>query len=195
MPLSPSTIPVPLATDKPFLGGVPYRDLMTGLSVALKQYPFLDRERMSALGPSFGGYRVNWIAGHQHPFRCFVSHAGIFDRERFFYQTDELWFAEWEAGGLPWVNPEGYKRHDPADLVVNWQTPALIIQGENDFRVPFTQGLSAFMALHRKGIPSKLPSFHDEGHWVTKPLNTLQWYDTVLSWLDRWLARQDNKRP
>ncbi len=176
-------------------GGAAYKGLMAGLSFALDQYPFLDRERLGALGPSFGGYMVNWIAGHEHPFRCFVSHAGIFDRDKFFYQTDELWFAEWEAGGLPWINPEGHKRHNPADLVGSWKTPTLIIHGERDFRVPFTQGLSAFTALQRKGVPSKLLAFPDEGHWILKPQNALQWYRTVLSWLDQWLVPQDKKRP
>ena len=168
-------------------GGAPYEDLMTGLRAALDRYPFLDRERMAALGPSFGGYMVYWLAGQKHPFRCLVSHAGIFDRERFFYQTDELWFAEWETGGLPWLNPEGHKRHNPADLVKNWLTPMLVIHGEKDYRVPYVQGLSAFTALQRKGIPSKFLIFPDEGHWVLKPQNSRQWYKTVLDWLDQWV--------
>jgi len=169
-------------------GGAPAEDLLTGLHAALAQYPFLDRERIGALGPSFGGYMVQWLAGHKHPFRCFISHAGIFDRERFFYQTDELWFAEWEGGGLPWQNPQGHKRHNPSDLVKKWQTPTLLIHGEKDFRVPYTQGLSAFTALQRKGIPSKLLIFPDEGHWILQPHNALLWYRTVLSWLDQWLT-------
>jgi dipeptidyl aminopeptidase/acylaminoacyl peptidase len=168
-------------------GGTPFKDLLAGLQVVLERYPFLDRERIGALGPSYGGYLINWMAGHEHPFRCFVSHAGIFDRERFYYETDETWFAEWESGGTPWINPGGHKRHNPADRVENWRTPTLVIHGERDFRVPYTQGLSAFTALQRKGIPSKLLIFPDEGHWVLKPQNTLQWHQTVLSWLDQWL--------
>ncbi len=151
--------------------------------------PFLDETRMAALGPSYGAYMVNWIAGHDHPFRCLVSHAGIFDRERFFYQTDELWFAEWEAGGLPWANPQGHKKHNPAERIEKWRTPTLFLQGEQDFRVPFTQGLSAFTALQRRGVPSKLIVFPDEGHWILKPQNTLVWYQTILDWLGRWLKQ------
>ncbi|MDD5170259.1 MAG: S9 family peptidase, partial [Syntrophales bacterium] len=171
-------------------GGAPFEELLTGIDAALKQYPCLDRERIGALGPSFGGYMVQWIAGHKHPFRCLVSHAGIFDREGFFYQTDELWFAEWEDGGMPRQNQQGYQRHSPSYLVNNWQTPTLIIHGEKDFRVPYTQGLSAFTALQRRGITSKLLIFPDEGHWILKPHNTLLWYQTVLSWLDRWLKTE-----
>jgi dipeptidyl aminopeptidase/acylaminoacyl peptidase len=170
-------------------GGVPFKDLLSGIQAALKQYPFLDGQRMGALGPSYGGYMVNWMAGHEHPFRCFVSHAGIFDRERFYYQTDELWFSEWESGGTPWVNPKGHEHHNPAGRVGYWRTPILIIHGEKDFRVPYTQGLSAFTALQRKGVPSKLLFFPDEGHWVLKPQNARQWYRTVLAWLDQWLVR------
>ena len=168
-------------------GGAPYEDLRQGLEAALRQYPLLDRKRMAALGPSFGGYMVHWMAGRDHPFRCFVSHGGVFDKGRFYYQTDELWFPEWEGGGAPWMNPGGHGRHNPADGVRNWRTPTLILSGEKDYRVPLTQGLSAFTALQRQGIPSQLLVFPDEGHWILKPRNTRQWYATVLSWLDRWL--------
>lgn len=175
-------------------GGVPYEDLLTGLTVALKQYPFLDQGRMAALGPSFGGYMVNWIAGHDHPFHCLVSHAGVFDRRNFFFQTDELWFAEWEAGGLPWSNTHGHRQHNPADRISHWRTPTLFIHGEQDFRVPAVQSLSAFTALQRQGVPSKLLIFPDEGHWILKPHNTALWYRTILDWLDEWLKPKENGR-
>ena len=170
-------------------GGAPYEDLAVGLTVALKQYPFLDRGRMAALGASFGGYMVNWMAGRDHPFRCLVSHAGIFERDRFFYQTDELWFAEWEAGGLPWTNPQGHRQHNPADRIKDWRTPTLFLHGEQDFRVPLTQSLSAFTALQRRGVPSKLIVFPDEGHWILKPQNTFVWYQAILDWLGRWMKQ------
>jgi dipeptidyl aminopeptidase/acylaminoacyl peptidase len=171
-------------------GGAPYEDLMAGIAKTLEQFPYLDRSRMAALGPSYGGYLVYWLAGRDHPFRCLVSHAGVFDRQAFYYQTDELWFAEWEGGGPPWVNPEGHLRHNPAQGVKAWRTPILITHGEQDFRVPLIQSLAAFSTLQRLGVPAKLLVFPDEGHWILKPRNLTQWYDVVLAWLKTWLSEK-----
>jgi dipeptidyl aminopeptidase/acylaminoacyl peptidase len=168
-------------------GGKPLEDLKRGLAAALKQYPWLDGERVCALGGSYGGYMMNWIAG-QWPdrFKCIVSHDGIFDNRAMYYSTDELWFNEWEMGGPEYANPSGHARQNPVDYVAKWKTPTLVIQGQQDFRVPVEQGLSVFTALQRLGVPSEFLYFPDENHWVLKPANSIQWYDTVIGWMDRW---------
>ena len=167
-------------------GGAPYEDLRKGLAAALGYYPFLDADRMAALGPSYGGYMINWIGGQEHRFRCLVSHAGIFDKRMAHYEMDTQWFPEWEFG-----DPG---RHNPLDNVRNWHTPVLIIAGRNDYRVSYTQSLALFTALQRQGVPSELLIFHDEGHWILKPQNSRQWHEAVLDWLHRWLQGQDDKK-
>lgn len=168
-------------------GGKPLVDLQRGLDAALTEYPWMDGSNVSALGASYGGYMVNWIAGNwPGRFRCLVCHDGIFDTRSFYYSTDELWFPEWDFNGTPWYNPEGYGIGNPAEHVDNWTTPMLVIQGGMDYRVPETEGLAIFTALQRKGIPSEFLYFPDENHWVQKPRNSLFWYSTVLDWLDRW---------
>ncbi len=167
-------------------GGKPFEDLMKGLDFALQKYPFLDGSRVGALGASYGGYMINWIAGHTDRFRCFVNHDGNLDERMAYFDTEELWFPEWDHGGLPWENPEGYAEHNPMEYVKNWKTPMLVIHGGNDFRVVDTQGMSTFTALQRKGIPSKFIHFPDENHWVLKPQNSRFWHENVIAWLDRW---------
>jgi dipeptidyl aminopeptidase/acylaminoacyl peptidase len=168
-------------------GGAPYEDLMKGLDHALATWPFLDSARVGALGASYGAYMVNWIAGKTDRFKCLVTHDGNLDERMAYFDTEELWFPEWEHGGTPWVNPAGYAKHNPVDLVKSWKTPTLVVHGVKDYRVVYTQGLSTFTALQRKGIPSKLLVFPDENHWVLKPQNSLLWHDTVRAWLDQWL--------
>ncbi len=168
-------------------GGKPYEDLMKGLDFGLSQYPFLDGQRVGALGASFGGYMINWIAGRTEGFRCLVNHDGNLDERMAYFDTEELWFPEWDHGGLPWEKPENYARHNPIDHVKNWKTPMLVIHGGNDFRVVETQGMSTFAALQRRGIASKFIHFPDENHWVLKPQNSRFWHDNVIGWLDRWL--------
>jgi len=171
-------------------GGKPYEDLMKGLDFALAKYDFLDKDRLTALGASYGGYMINWIAG-QAPdrFKAMVCHDGNLDERMAYYDTEELWFPEWEHGGVPWENPEGFAKHNPIDHVAKWKTPMLVIHGALDYRVVDTQGLSTFTALQRKGIPSKLLYFPDENHWVLKPHNSRQWHQTVLAWLDQWTKK------
>ena len=170
-------------------GGKPLEDLKLGLEAALKQNPWLDSEHVCALGASYGGYMMNWIAG-QWPdrFKCIVSHDGIFDNRTMYYSTEELWFPEWENGGPEYRNPAAYAKHNPIDYVSQWKTPTLVIHGQLDYRVPDSQGLAVFTALQRQGIPSELLYFPNENHWVLKPADSVQWYDTVLDWLNRWLA-------
>jgi dipeptidyl aminopeptidase/acylaminoacyl peptidase len=171
-------------------GGKPLEDLQKGLAAALKKYPWLDGSRVSALGASYGGYMINWIAGNwPDRFRCLVNHDGNLDERLAYFDTEELWFPEWEHGGTPWDNPEGYEKHNPVNYVKNWKTPMLVIHGALDFRVVETQGFSTFTALQRKGIPSKLLYFPDENHWVLKPHNSILWHNTVLDWLDKWTKK------
>ncbi len=169
-------------------GGKPLEDLKLGLAFALAKYPFLDGDRVGALGASYGGYMINWIAGAwPDAFKCLVCHDGNLDERMAYFDTEELWFPEWEHGGTPWDNPEGYAKHNPIELAKHWRTPMLVIHGGKDFRVVETQGMSTFTLLQRKGIPSKFLYFPDENHWVLKPANSILWHETVLGWLDQWL--------
>jgi dipeptidyl aminopeptidase/acylaminoacyl peptidase len=168
-------------------GGKPLEDLQAGLAAALKQYPWLDGERACALGGSYGGYMMNWIAGKwPDRFECLVSHDGIFDNRSMYYSTEELWFPEWEMGGPEYQNPAGYAQFNPMDYVANWRTPTLVIHGQLDYRVPYSQGLAVFTALQRRGVPSELLFYPDENHWVLRPADRVQWYDTVIAWMNRW---------
>ncbi|MBN1336469.1 MAG: S9 family peptidase [Deltaproteobacteria bacterium] len=168
-------------------GGKPLTDLQKGLEAALAQNPWMDGDRVCALGASFGGYMINWISGAwPDRFRCLVVHDGNLDERAAYYDTEELWFPEHDHGGTPWDHPEGYAKHNPIDLVGKWRTPTLVIHGGRDFRVVDTQGMMTFTALQRRKIPSKFLHFPDENHWVLKPANSILWHETVLAWLDEW---------
>jgi dipeptidyl aminopeptidase/acylaminoacyl peptidase len=169
-------------------GGKPLLDLQLGLNAALEKYDFLDGEKVCALGASYGGYMINWIAGNwSDRFDCLVNHDGVFDTRSMYYTTEELWFPEWENGGPHFKSPENYERFNPVNYVENWQTPMLVIHGQFDYRVPVTQGIAAFTALQRRGIPSRFLYFPDENHWVLKPRNSVQWHEAVNQWLHRYL--------
>ena len=173
-------------------GGKPLEDLQKGLAAALKRYSWMDADKVGALGASFGGYMINWISGKwPNRFRCMVNHDGNIDERMAYFDTEELWFPEWDHIGTPWENPAGYEKHNPVNFVKNWKTPMLVIHGALDYRVADTQGLGTFNALQRLGVPSKLLYFPDESHWVLKPANSILWHETVISWLDRWLKNPD----
>ncbi|HEU0310402.1 MAG TPA: S9 family peptidase [Sphingomicrobium sp.] len=170
-------------------GGWPLEDLQKGLAFATANDPTLDADNACALGASYGGYMMNWIAG-QWPdrFKCLVQHDGVFDQRAMAYETEELWFTEWEHGGRAYYeDPAAYERWNPVNHVANWKTPMLVITGEKDFRIPYSQGLASFTALQRRDIPSKLLVFPDENHWVLKPKNSIQWYGEVQGWLGTYL--------
>ncbi len=169
-------------------GDRPLEDLQKGWAAAQQQYAFLDGDRACALGASYGGYMVYWIAGvWNEPWKCLVDHDGVFDNRMMGYATEELWFSEWENGGTPWENPEGYERFNPILHVKDWRVPMLVIHGEHDYRIPVSQGIAAFTALQRKGIESKFLYFPDENHWVLRPANSLLWHHTVNDWLSQHL--------
>jgi len=169
-------------------GGKPLLDLQLGLKAALQKYKFLDGEKTCALGASYGGFMINWIAG-QWPerFDCLVNHDGLFDHRMMYYTTEELWFPEWENGGPYYANPGNHEKYNPANFVDRWQTPMLVIHGQLDYRVPVTQGIATFTALQRRGISSKFLYYPDENHWVLKPHNSVQWHDEVNEWLHQHL--------
>ena len=169
-------------------GGKPLVDLQKGLAAALERYPWLDGERVCALGASYGGFMMNWIEGNwPDRFRCIVSHDGVFEQRMMYYSTEELWFPEWEMGGAYYNAPELYEKFNPANFVAKWRTPMLVIHGELDFRIPYSQGLGAFTALQRRGIESRLLVFPNENHWVLKPADSIQWHHAVFDWLDAHL--------
>ncbi|MGE5487351.1 MAG: prolyl oligopeptidase family serine peptidase [bacterium] len=175
-------------------GGRPFDDIMAVVE-HVARLPYADPDRMAAAGASYGGYMVNWILGHTNRFKALVSHAGVFDLRSMFGETEELWFPLWEFGGAPWENPEIYARWSPSYYASSFATPTLVTHGEMDFRVPYGQGLQLFTALQLRRVPSKLLVFPDEGHWITKPQNSVLWYDTVLEWLGEWLNKPAQAAP
>ena len=172
-------------------GGKPLEDLKLGFAAAGALDGQVDTANACAMGASYGGYMMNWIEG-QWPdqFKCIVQHDGVFDARAMAYETEELWFDEWEHGGHPYYEaPEAFEKWNPAGHVDKWRTPMLVITSEKDFRIPYTQGLAAFTAAQRRGVPSELLVFPDENHWVLKPKNSLQWHRTVFAWLAQWLRK------
>ena len=175
-------------------GDRPLEDLQKGWAAAQKKYAFLDGDRACALGASYGGYMINWLAGNwfdrkgNAPFKCLVNHNGVFDTRSMGLVTEELWFTEWEFGGPVHEKPEGYERFNPARHINKWKTPMMVVAGQNDFRVPIDQSLSTFTALQRRGIESQLLYFPDENHWVLKPQNSLQWHDAVHAWMKKYIG-------
>ncbi|MCC7173740.1 MAG: S9 family peptidase [Bryobacterales bacterium] len=169
-------------------GGKVFDDIMKTVDHVAAQ-PYADAGRMAAAGASYGGYMINWLAGHSSRFRALVSHAGVFDLRSMFGETEELWFPLWEFRGKPWDEPEMYARWSPSFFVKEFRTPTLVTHGELDYRVPVGQGLQMFTALQLQGVPSKLLLFPDEGHWISKPQSAVFWYRTVIDWLDSWLKK------
>jgi dipeptidyl aminopeptidase/acylaminoacyl peptidase len=171
-------------------GGKPYIDLMDGVDYVLAHDSYIDSTRLAEAGGSYGGYMTDWIATHTGRFRCFISHAGPYDLTSMYGATEELWFVEHDLRGTPWTNPESYTKWSPSTYAAQlgkFLTPMLVIDGELDFRVPYTQDLELFTALQRQGVPSKLIIFLDEGHWVLKPQNSRLWYREFLDWLATYL--------
>jgi dipeptidyl aminopeptidase/acylaminoacyl peptidase len=172
-------------------GGKAYDDLMA-VADTVAGLPYADADRMAAAGGSYGGYMVDWLLGHTTRFKALISHAGVYDLRSMAGSTEELWFPIWEFRGMPWDNPEMYARWSPSNFVKDFKTPTLVIAGELDYRVPYTQGLQLFTALQMQKIPSKLLVFPDEGHWVLKPQNSVLWYNTFLDWIGEWLKKPAN---
>ncbi len=168
-------------------GSYPFEDVMKGLEDIIAKHPEINGQKVCASGGSYGGYMMNWIAGHTDRFSCLISHAGVYNLTSKYGSTEELWFPEWEFGGNPYDNPKLYKKWSPHNYVKNFKTPTLVIHGSNDFRVPLEQGLQMYTALQRKEVPSKLLIFTDEDHFVRKPQNIRVWWNTIHEWLDTYL--------
>ncbi|MFT3996294.1 MAG: S9 family peptidase [Asticcacaulis sp.] len=165
-------------------GDRPLEDLQKGYAHALSAYSFLDKDRACALGASYGGFMINWIASQwKEPWKCLVNHDGLFDNRSMGYATEELWFSEWENGGNVYDNPANYDKFNPALHAKDWSVPMLVIHSDQDFRVIPEQGIGTFTALQMNGVKSKFLRFPDENHWVLKPQNSLKWHDTVFGWL------------
>jgi dipeptidyl aminopeptidase/acylaminoacyl peptidase len=170
-------------------GGKVFVDLMKGLDFAIA-LPYVDSTRKAGAGASFGGYMMNWFqaqAGGR--FRTLVTHDGVYNFESMYGTTEEVWFDEWDHGGMPWDKPEAYHEFSPNVYAKNFRTPNLIIHSELDFRVPLSEGLQLFTALQRQGVPSKFLYFPDEGHTIMKPANSELWHKTVFDWLATYLKQ------
>lgn len=171
--------------------GKSMQDYLTAIDVVAKE-PFIDENRLGAVGASAGGYAVFYLAGnHDGRFKAFIAHDGIFNHEAQYLETEEMWFANWDLGGPFWefdnkVAQETFK-HSPHRFVQNWDTPILIIHGERDYRVVYTQGMTAFNAAQLLDVPAQFLFFPDENHWVLKPQNGILWQRTFFNWLDKWL--------
>jgi len=172
-------------------GGKPLEDLKLGLAAAGKVDTQIDTTNACALGASYGGYMMNWIAGKWNDgFKCLVNHAGIFDLRSFAFSTEELWFDQWDHGG-PWWKRANAEKWNPINHIENWKTPTLFIHGEKDFRIPYTQSIMPFTYAQERGIKSKLVIFPDENHWILKAQNSIQWHKAVFNWLGDHLNKDE----
>jgi acylaminoacyl-peptidase len=170
-------------------GDRPLEDLRKGWAFALARYPFLDGDRACALGGSYGGYMIAWIAGvWPSPWKCLVDHDGVFDIRLMSYSTDIPGFQQAQNDAPTWIKPEAVERFNPIDHVADWTVPILVVHSGRDDRVPLDQGMGAFGAAQLRHVPSELLYFPDENHWVLKPRNSVEWYATVEAWMKRWLG-------
>lgn len=179
-------------------GGQAMQDLLT-VHDAMQDRPWIAEGRSAAVGASFGGYSVYWLMGNAGDrFAAMIAHCGVFNLESMYLSTEELFFVDWDLGGPYWRSPEvqdGYRRFSPHRHVQNWKTPLLVIHGERDFRVPYDQGLQAFTAAQVMGVPSRLLTFPDEGHWILQPQNGVLWQREFFAWLDRWCGVRARQVP
>lgn len=170
-------------------GGQAMQDMLAAIDDVSAE-PYVDRNRRGAVGASFGGYTVFWLAGnHEGRFKTFISHAGVFNLTSMYGTTEEMFFAHFDMGGAYWESPTpiSFVKHSPHSYVANWNTPILMIHGERDYRVPVAQSMEAFTAAQRLGIPSKMVLFPNENHWILNPRNSMIWHEEFYGWLDRWL--------
>jgi dipeptidyl aminopeptidase/acylaminoacyl peptidase len=172
-------------------GGQNMRDYLSAID-AVKQESYVDENRLGAVGASYGGFSVYWMAGnHNKRFKAFIAHNGMFNLEAQYLETEEMWFANWDLGGPFWDNNNKVAQwsyaNSPHKFVQNWDTPLLVIHSELDYRIVASQGMSAYNAAVLQGIPAEYLYFPDENHWVLRPQNGILWQRTFFNWLDRWL--------
>ena len=172
-------------------GGQNMKDYLSAID-AVKQEPYVDENRLGAIGASYGGFSVYWLAGnHDKRFKTFIAHAGIFNLEAQYLETEELWFANFDMGGPTWDKSNKVAQNtyanSPHKFVDKWDTPLLVIHGEKDFRILASQGMMAFNAAKIKGLPAQMLVFPVENHWIMQPQNSVLWQRTFFNWLDKWL--------
>jgi dipeptidyl aminopeptidase/acylaminoacyl peptidase len=170
-------------------GGQAMSDLLSAIDEVAAE-PYVDENRLGAIGASFGGYSVYWLAGnHEGRFKTLVAHAGLFNLESMYGATEEMFFVNFDLGGPYWDSPRpaSYDAFSPHRFVQNWDTPILVIHGQKDFRVPVTEGMQAFTAARLQGIESRFLYFPEEGHWILSPQNGILWHRVFFDWLDRYL--------
>ena len=172
-------------------GGQNMQDYLSAVDY-MKNEPFIDSKHIGAVGASYGGFSVYWLAGHHEGrFAAFIAHAGIFNIESQYLETEEMWFANWDMGGAFWDKDNAIAQrtfaNSPHKFVQNWDTPIMVTVGELDYRIVFTQGMMAFNAAKLRGIPARFVSFPDENHWILKPQNAILWQREFFAWLDKWL--------
>ncbi|MBK7211978.1 MAG: S9 family peptidase [Bacteroidales bacterium] len=172
-------------------GGQNMKDYLVAVD-SLSTEPYIDKNRMGAVGASYGGFSVLWLAGHHEKrFKAFISHCGMFNLEDQYLTTEEMWFVNWDLGGPYWDKNNPKVNHSyansPHKFVDKWDTPIMIVEGENDYRIPFTQGMAAFNAAQLRGIPSIYLHFPEENHWVLRPQNSVLWQRQFFDWLNKWL--------
>ena len=177
--------------------GLCMQDYLSAVDDICKE-PYVDKEHIGAVGASFGGYSIYWLAGnHNKRFKAFIAHDGIFNTQQQYVETEELWFPNWDMGSAPWKKSEDGQTQkvfatSPHLYVDKWDTPILCIHGQKDFRIEYTQAESAFTAARMRGIDAQLLLFPDENHWVLKPQNGILWQRTFFRWLDKYL-KTNNK--
>jgi dipeptidyl aminopeptidase/acylaminoacyl peptidase len=168
-------------------GGQNMQDYLSAMD-ALAREPFVDEDRLGAVGASYGGYSVYWLAGnHNNRFKTFISHCGIFNADMMYTTTEEMFFVDWDMEGPYWEHPNNQYAFSPHLFVDNWDTPMMVIHSEKDFRIPYTQGMGAFNAARIKDLPAKFLYFPEENHWVLSAQNGILWQREFAGWLDQWL--------
>lgn len=172
-------------------GGQNMKDYLSAVDYA-KKYPYVDADNIGATGASYGGFSIYWLAGnHDNRFKAFLAHAGIFNTEAQYLETEEMWFANWDMGGAFWEKDNKVAQNtfanSPHKFVAKWNTPIMITVGEKDYRIVATQGMQAFNAAKLRGIPAHLVVFPDENHWILQPQNALLWQREFFEWFDKWL--------
>ncbi len=174
-------------------GGQNMKDYLAAIDAVAKE-PFVDKDRLGAVGASYGGFSVYWLAGHHEKrFKAFIAHDGMFNLDQQYLETEEMWFVNWDLGGAYWEKDNAVAQRSYANsphlFVDKWDTPILVIHGEKDYRILASQGMAAFNAAKLRGVPAKLLIYPDENHWVLKPQNGVLWQRTFVGWLDQWLKK------
>lgn len=170
-------------------GGQAIKDYLSATD-SMAKLPFVNKDKMGAVGASYGGFAVYYLAGnHNKRFKAFISHCGLFNFESWYGSTEEIFFANWDFGGPYWAKekPKSYDAFSPNKFIKNWDTPMLVIHGEKDFRVPYNQGMEAFQAAKLQSIPARFLLFNNENHWILTPQNSILWQREYFEWLDKWL--------